>query len=153
MGVTKATTAVHSPPKSIAEKCSPAMAKTFPPQGIKWAFTMLELLQMEPNLIHRAIAVCQLYRKLADLRQTIWDDNRSWESYQGMGWRCSSNESWRESEIDYYSVCFPLLSRLSWTELIFSDYGYGVRGYPPVIPPSSTLIFDVELLAINRKTA
>jgi len=33
--------------------------------------------------------------------------------------------------------------------VITADYGYGARGYPPVIPGNSTLIFEVELLKIN----
>ncbi|KAF9170811.1 FK506 binding protein proline rotamase rapamycin-binding protein [Mortierella sp. AD010] len=32
---------------------------------------------------------------------------------------------------------------------ITSDYGYGDRGYPPIIPPKSQLNFEVELLKIN----
>jgi len=32
---------------------------------------------------------------------------------------------------------------------IHSDYGYGDQGYPPVIPPKSTLIFEIELLEVK----
>ena len=33
--------------------------------------------------------------------------------------------------------------------IIHSDYGYGNKGYPPVIPAKATLLFDVELVSIN----
>jgi len=32
---------------------------------------------------------------------------------------------------------------------VSSDFAYGARGFPPVIPPNSTLNFEVELLQIN----
>merc|ERR1711964_742285 len=44
----------------------------------------------------------------------------------------------------------PQLSLGEKAKLICSpDYAYGERGFPPVIPGNSTLVFEVELLKIN----
>ncbi|HEX7861628.1 MAG TPA: FKBP-type peptidyl-prolyl cis-trans isomerase [Verrucomicrobiae bacterium] len=37
-----------------------------------------------------------------------------------------------------------------WKVFIPSDLAYGEQGQPPVIPPSSVLIFDIELISIEK---
>ena len=37
-----------------------------------------------------------------------------------------------------------------WKVFIPSDLGYGEQGQPPVIPPASVLIFEIELLGIEK---
>jgi FK506-binding protein 1 len=39
------------------------------------------------------------------------------------------------------------------TLIISSDFAYGDRGFPGLIPKNSSLVFDVELKAINDKKA
>ncbi|TPX38733.1 hypothetical protein SeMB42_g05137 [Synchytrium endobioticum] len=44
----------------------------------------------------------------------------------------------------------PQLSKGERAKLTISyDYAYGEKGMPPIIPPKSDLIFDVELLEIK----
>lgn len=49
-----------------------------------------------------------------------------------------------------WDTAIPKLSVGSRAKLTIPAHeGYGARGFPPIIPANSTLIFDVELLRVN----
>ena len=50
-----------------------------------------------------------------------------------------------------WEEAIPQMSNGQTVQLICPPhYAYGVRGYPPVIPPSATLIFEIELISFLR---
>ncbi|MCL4145842.1 UNVERIFIED_CONTAM: hypothetical protein GTU68_013516, partial [Idotea baltica] len=60
---------------------------------------------------------------------------------------------WDEGVAQTYSnsvYCLHQMSVGQKAKLTCSpDYAYGARGFPGVIPPNSTLVFDVELLRVD----
>jgi FK506-binding protein 1 len=52
-----------------------------------------------------------------------------------------------------WDEALPLMSKGERSQIFIpADKAYGKRGAPPVIPPDSDLIFDVELIQIKRRT-
>mmetsp|Transcript_5229 Transcript_5229/g.11567 ORF Transcript_5229/g.11567 Transcript_5229/m.11567 type:complete len:151 (-) Transcript_5229:1087-1539(-) len=55
-----------------------------------------------------------------------------------------------EQVLKGFEVVLPVLSRGEKAKITLTpDLAYGDKGYPPIIPPKSTLIFEIELLTFS----
>jgi FKBP-type peptidyl-prolyl cis-trans isomerase len=64
---------------------------------------------------------------------------------EGFSFRLGRGEVIKGWEVGVQGMRIGELRKLT----IPSEMGYGSRGFPPVIPPDSTLVFEVELLALG----
>lgn len=47
-------------------------------------------------------------------------------------------------------MIFPTLSRGEKAKIVIPpEYGYGDKGYPPLIPPKATLLYEIELVTFS----
>lgn len=47
-------------------------------------------------------------------------------------------------------MVLPILSRGAVARLVVPfEYGYGERGYPPIVPPKSILLYEIELITFS----
>lgn len=117
--------------------------------------------------LHWHIRGWQRIRFVTKSQQAIQIRDRPRWSHQGMGWRSCPSElrylskekcsdalgskvpDFREN-FQYDFLCFFQLSVGERAKLVCSpDYAYGARGHPGIIPPNSTLTFDVELIRVE----
>mmetsp|Transcript_17099 Transcript_17099/g.18553 ORF Transcript_17099/g.18553 Transcript_17099/m.18553 type:complete len:155 (-) Transcript_17099:62-526(-) len=71
--------------------------------------------------------------------------DNSWQRGQSINFLLGSKQV-----IEAIELVVPLLSRGEKARLVIpSEYGYGERGYPPIIPPNSTLIYEIQLITFS----
>lgn len=100
---------------------------------------------MVPSLILRWIATSHLNLHVSIDESVGIDFSRFGTGHQGMGPGSARHVCVGKAKVDY-SASYGLRYVL-WMLGLMS----GVRGHPPVIPPESTLVFEVELLGIKNR--
>ncbi|KAA8901792.1 peptidyl-prolyl cis-trans isomerase, binds to the drugs FK506 and rapamycin [Sphaerosporella brunnea] len=82
---------------------------------------------------------------------TLAEDGKKFDSSRDRG-KPFSTVIGKKKVIKGWDEAVPEMSLGEKARLtITGDYGYGERGFPNLIPPNATLIFEVELLGINDK--
>merc|ERR1712130_854866 len=106
---------------------------------------------LRDRALHRHVDRWQSVRFVPSTRGTLYVSTGTRERYQPI--KIKKRKDFETSVIRGWDEGISQMTVGQRAKLICTDdYGYGDSGYPGVIPPKATLMFDIKLIDFKSKT-